>query len=714
MKWRDSLNQLEDVYVTRHQFSMSDPVTKEVHVFCDASKEAIAAVAYMKSTDKNQVTSVSFILGKSKIAPKHGHTIPRLELCAAVLAVELSRIIENQLKIELKTMHFYSDSKVVLGYIQNERRRFYVYVENRIDKIRSVTKPSQWEYVETSQNPADEATRPFPVAKLQDSIWLNGPCFLREDLPDSKQLYPLVSPEEDTELRPLVTTMKQTLNPEKKGLNVAKFERFSTWRSLVRALTTVKTRLRKTCQVPDQPVGRDEVEIFIIKQVQQAAFRDDIDKLQKENNLRNNSQLLRLNPFLDEDGILRVGGRIRKSDLGHYEKMPVIIPKKSHIAVLLVRHFHQKTYHQGRHFTEGEVRRNGFWVIGVKRLIANVLRDCVTCCKLRRQTAEQKMADLPEDRLTPSPPFTYVGVDMFGPFSVVTRKTRGGSANNKRWAAIFTCLTSRAVHIEVVEEMTSSSFINALRRFIAIRGPVNEFRSDRGTNFVAASKELKCEIIDVEDPVMKQYIDSQNIVWRFNPPHSSHMGGVWERMIGIARRILNTMLSENKHRSLTHEVLCTFMYEVTAIINARPLVPVSTDPEQPLVLSPSVLLTQKTNTRDKDFKCISLSDSYKSQWKYVQVLAEKFWDRWRKEYLQTLQIRRKWPVEKRNLKVDDIVLLKDTCNRIYWPMGIISKTFPSDDDIVRKVEIRVFRDGSVHHYTRPVTEVIPLIQEDKV
>ena len=713
LKWRDSLHHLEDVYVARHYVSMCNPIMKEVHIFCDASKEAIAAVAYMKSIDKNNVASVSFIMGKSKIAPKHGHTVPRLELCAAVLAVELGRIIDDQLKVDLKEMHFYSDSKVVLGYIQNERRRFYVYVENRIDKIRSVTKPCQWRYVETTQNPADEATRPFPVSRLQNSIWLNGSSFLGEAVLCSKELYQLVSPEEDTEIRPLVTTMKQTLIPEK-SLDIAKFERFSTWRSLVRAFTTIKSTLRKRHQVPDLPVGRDEVEIFIIKEVQRATFRDDIEKLEKDENLKKTSPILALNPFLDEDGILRVGGRIRKSDLGHYEKMPVIIPKKSHVAVLLVRHFHEKTYHQGRHFTEGEIRRNGYWIIGMKKLIASILRVCVTCRKLRSQTSEQKMADLPEDRLKPCPPFTNVGVDMFGPFLVVTRKTRGGMANNKRWAALFTCLTSRAIHIEVVEEMTSSSFINALRRFVAIRGPVNEVRSDRGTNFIAASKELKCEIIDVEDPIMKGYLDVQNIVWRFNPPHSSHMGGVWERMIGIARRILNSMLSENKHRNLTHEVLCTFMYEVTAIINSRPLVPVSTDPEQPLVLSPSVLLTQKTNMWDKDFKCIDLSDSYKTQWKFVQMLAEKFWDRWKKEYLLTLQTRRKWPMEKRNLKVNDIVLLKDTCDRISWPMGIISKIFPSDDDIVRKVEVRIFRDGSVHHYNRPVTEVVPLILEDQV
>lgn len=181
------------------------------------------------------------------------------------------------------------------------------------------------------------------------------------------------------------------------------------------------------------------------------------------------------------------------------------------------------------------------------------------------------MADLPSDRLEPGLPFTNVGVDCFGPWQVVTRKTRGGQACSKRWAVMFTCLTIRAVHIEIVEELSSSAFINALRRFMAVRGPVKLFRSDRGTNFVGSTDNLGINAINVEDSSVKQFLYSQGCTWLFNPPHASPMGGVWERVIGISRRILDSLLKDVPGTGLTHELLSTFLAEVSAIMNARPL-----------------------------------------------------------------------------------------------------------------------------------------------
>ncbi len=203
------------------------------------------------------------------------------------------------------------------------------------------------------------------------------------------------------------------------------------------------------------------------------------------------------------------------------------------------------------------------------------------------------MADLPPERLSTSPPFTYVGLDVFGPWTVVTRRTRGGVAENKRWAILFTCMSTRAVHIEVIESMNTASCINALRRFFAVRGPAKQLRSDRGTNFIGASQELGMQPAKENQTSLLKYLHENGCTWEFNPPHASHMGGAWERMIGVTRRILDGMLLQKKHAHLTHEVLCTLMAEVSAIINARPLVPVSADPYSPCILTPAMLLIQK-------------------------------------------------------------------------------------------------------------------------
>lgn len=375
---------------------------------------------------------------------------------------------------------------------------------------------------------------------------------------------------------------------------------------------------------------------------------------------------------------------------------------------MLVRHFHEQVAHQGRHFTEGAVRTAGLWITGSKRLVSSVIHKCVTCKRLRGKLEEQKMADLPLDRLTMNPPFTNVGFDVFRPWAILSRRTRGGHVENKCWAVMFTCLSTRAVYIEVIETMSSSSFINALRRFTAIRGPVKRLRSGRGTNFVGACKELQ---INSEDPELKAYLQEKSCTWTFNPPHSSHMGGVLERMIGVARRILDAMLLKENCR-LSHEVLVTLMAEVMAIMNARPLVPVSSDPGMPAVLTPAILLTQKIDPVSAPLGNMDLKDLYSKQWRQVQSLAETFWRRWKQEYLETLQIRKKWKSERPNLQVGDVVLLKDTqVKRNEWPTGVIVETFPSHAGRIRKVNVKIMRQGTPKVYSRPVSEVVLLLSK---
>ncbi|XP_062846307.1 uncharacterized protein LOC134305914 [Trichomycterus rosablanca] len=293
-------------------------------------------------------------------------------------------------------------------------------------------------------------------------------------------------------------------------------------------------------------------------------------------------------------------------------------------------------------------------------------------------------------------------------------RTRGGLAHSKRWAVLFTCMSTRAIHIEVIESMDSSSFINALRRFFAIHGPAKQLRSDCGTNFVGACKELKFDSTN-RDSKLHKYLNAAGCTWVFNPPHSSHMGGSWERMIGIARRILDAMLPKVPASKLTHEVLTTFMAEVSAIVNARPLVPVSSDPENPQILTPATLLTQKIGVLLPPPGEYDDKDLYGRQWKRVQSLANAFRQRWRKEYLTTLQSCKKWQREVPNLQEGDVVLLKDSqARRNDWPMGVITKTVPSKDGKVRKVEVKITKGGSPKVLSRPITETVLLLSPETI
>lgn len=191
------------------------------------------------------------------------------------------------------------------------------------------------------------------------------------------------------------------------------------------------------------------------------------------------------------------------------------------------------------------------------------------------------------------------------------------------------------------------------------------------------------------------------------------MGAVWERMIGIARCILDSMLLQNARSHLTHEVLTTFMAEVTAVINSRPLISVSPDPEATLILTPAVLLTQKTGTPPPLPGDFGKAELLKEVWKHVQSLAETFWNRWRRKYLSTLQYQCKWQDNRPNLKEGDVVLLKDNqAKRIEWPMAIIVKASPSKDGKVRKVDIRVSKDGTQKVISRPITELVLLLSPE--
>ncbi|XP_039475121.1 uncharacterized protein LOC120442556 [Oreochromis aureus] len=270
-------------------------------------------------------------------------------------------------------------------------------------------------------------------------------------------------------------------------------------------------------------------------------------------------------------------------------------------------------------------------------------------------------------------------------------------------------MSTRAVHIEVIESLDTSSFINSLRRFFAIRGPSEHLYSDCGTNFVGACKELEFQKVLSKSEVQR-YTNNRGCTWHFNPPHSSHMGGAWERMIGVARRILDSMLMHTPSSSLTHEVLCTLMAEVTAIINSRPLVSVSSDPDVPQILTPAMLLTQKQSVPPPP-GTFTEKDLYKQQWRQVQRLADQFWNRWKREYLQTLQLRRKWQESSPNIERGDVVLMKDdrTC-RNDWPMALVMNTFPGGDGNVCKIEIRVVRDGVAKVFLRPITEVVMVLK----
>ena len=374
--------------------------------------------------------------------------------------------------------------------------------------------------------------------------------------------------------------------------------------------------------------------------------------------MKRSSSLYRLDPFLDEKGLVRVGGRVRQADVPLEAKHLLIIPKGSYVTELIIREFHTANYHQGYGITHNALRQNGYWIINGRSEVSRLISKCVTCRKLRSERLKQKMADLPPERINPAAPFTYTGMDVFGPWHV-----KGGRKEVKRCGIIFTCLASRAVHLETLNSMDTDSFINALRRFISRRGKVQKLRSDQGTNFVGAKNELASAMKEINKDTVKNFLGTKECDWIefcMNVPCASHIGGVWERLIRTVRTVITGLLHDHGTQ-LDYEGLRTLMTEAENIVNNRPLSVASlSEATAAEPITPNHLLTLKTQTTLPPPGEFSRPDLYtRNRWRRVQFLTEQFWHRWRKEYCSLQYRRQKWNRTSRNVQVGDIVLMRE-------------------------------------------------------
>jgi hypothetical protein len=375
----------------------------------------------------------------------------------------------------------------------------------------------------------------------------------------------------------------------------------------------------------------------------------------------------------------------------------------------MIEWHHAQIEHRGKHTTIGKLRELGFWVVNGGKEVGSVVFKCVRCKWLRGKLNNQKMADLPFNRTAMVPPFTYCGVDVFGPIQV-----KEGRKVLKRYGALFTCFSLRAVHIETLASLETDSFIQSLRRFVARRGAVREIRSDNGSNFVGAENELRKAMEEMDHKKIGNFLTEQGcdyVIWERNTPLASHMGGVWERQIRTVKSVLCSLL-KSCPRKLDEESLRTFLAEAESIVNSRPLTIESLHDPEIKPLCPNQILTMKTKVVPPPPGVFQGEEVYsRKRWRVVQHLANSFWSRWRKEYLHLLQVRHKWTQAKRNLQVNDIVLMKEEgTSRGQWPMARVLETFVSKDGLVRSVSL--YAKGST--FKRPVHKTVLLVANDDV
>ena len=679
----------------------------EVHTYTDASEKGYGVCVYLRLLNDSGAASSRLLFGKARVVPLKGCTIPRLELQAAVVGAKVSSQLSNELSVTTHGQYFWTDSQIVLAYIQNTKKKLKAYVKNRVALIHELTKVDFWNYIPTQENPADLASRGCSVGHIVESTWFQGPPMLTSGTDMSSVTRTGFSiPDGDPEVRSekvICNTVTTRQSPLLDAL-----ERLNSWSQAIKVASVVKhiidsRKFEKYCgSVCKLQTGED----FLIQQTQTLHYSAEVDALKHGKPLPSNSPILRFDPFLDGSGLLRVGGRLKAAVIPELQKHPVIIPKKCLISDLIVRHYHEKTAHQGRGMTMSAVRSAGYWVVNLNSAVSSLIHRCVTCSKLRRLPAVQKMSALPAERVNPSPPFSYVGIDYFGPFEV-----KDGRKYLKRYGVIFTCLYSRAVHVEVCDDLSTDSFINCLRTFIAIRGKVRTIFCDRGTNLVGAFNELKANLKSVDNVQFQRFLEDNHCDFLFNSPGASHMGGAWERLIRTIRNVLNGLCT--RIHSLDCSSIRTLFYEVMNIVNSRPLTEIEPDGSEPL--TPNHLIQLKSSLVLPPPPGNFSDDGYsRKRWRRVQYLADDFWQRWKPHYLSNLQVRQRWHREA-SFSVDDIVLLKeDSAFRGDWKLCRIAELITSRDGLVRRVKLQIGdrssgKDVKHSYLERPIAKVVMLI-----
>ena len=704
-------------------------VRQELVGFSDAATESIGFVIYARSQNAEGRIHCAFLKAGSKVAPSGATSIPRLELCGALALALAVQDVKGALHRKPDHTTCYTDSKVVLGYLQNRERRFSKYVTRRVAAIANLE--TDWRFVGTADNVADLASRPTTPRKLLRSPWLRGPDFIwsNQDHPTTYQeLSPGELPELETEARIMATRLDPVWGPlsdvfrtlavkkSPDGLFSTVFEKQSNWQKAVGIATKMMDFIRKTRGSKDNP-GQLTPEEWLVREAQRTAYPDVISLLSKGKPLPMDHPLESLAPVLTTSGVLRVGGRLDRAKLPFDRRHPLLVPRAHPAATMIISHYHRKTGHQGRVITHGAVREGGFHLEAGPMAIKAFLRDCVLCRRLRAKLAEQRMADLPLDRLSSAVPFSTAALDVLGPWKVVRGKTtRRTQGEVKIWLLCASCQASRAIHIELLEGLDTSTLKNALSRFVDRRGTVQCLRSDQGTNFVGAQSEDQSDV-DVDE--LKESMKAKNVEWLMNVPHASHMGGSWERKNRDIRKVLEGTMSLLGPRKLSYDELHTFVVEAESIINATPLWDISSDPNDPAPLSPQMILTLREVPPPPPAETFSEEDllSYgRRRWRRVQYLSTQFWKRWQDMYISNLTERNKWNRVKPNLAVGDIVMMRDKAGpRNQWPIGRITSVKYSADNLVRSVEVAVKRTNPkgvplTSIYSRPISEIVFLMK----
>ncbi|XP_055623266.1 uncharacterized protein LOC129766702 [Toxorhynchites rutilus septentrionalis] len=710
-EFRKDLEILDTFIVPRWAAPITDPVSTELHGFSDASESAYGACIFLRTISATGVVSVHLLTAKSKVAPKATEKLeltirlPRLELCGALLLSHLFEKVESSLQVAARPF-FWTDSMIVMHWLAASPSRWKKFVSNRVAEIQQITASGVWGHVSGVENPADVISRGMPAKELIDhSLWWQGPPWLQQPnrfWPEIIRTSDNIFTQEQLQETPVVAlpaVVHSTVFSIKSSLS-----------NLVRLVAYIRRFCRNATKQNRQsrssgPLSTAELEealICLVKLSQQESFAADLQSIRTTGHVKPTSKLKALVPVL-VDGVLRTRGRLNHAAVPYAQKQPMILDHKHPFTLLVVRHYHLNRLHAGPTLLAAIVRTK-FWPLRLRDLTRKITHECVTCFRTRPNSSDQVMADLPLVRVTPALPFLNSGVDFCGPFYLrpPTRK----SAPLKVFVAVFVCLSTKAIHLELVGNLSTDSFIACLKRFAARRGIPKTIYCDNATNFVGARRTLNefVYLFSSQQNRMEttRHCTENGIQFSFIPPRSPHFGGIWEAAVKSLKTHLHRTLANAMANT---EQFTTLLVQIEALLNSRPLTQLSNDPEDLDVLTPGHFLVHRPLTAIPEPSYEEIPTNRLSQWQMIQEYLRRIWKRWSTEYLSGLQQRTKWTKVRDNIRIGTMVLVREeNLPPQKWRFGRVVEVFPGSDGLIRVVSIRT-KDGI---YKRAITRICVL------
>lgn len=664
-----------------------------LHGFCDASDHGYAAAVYLRTVDSDGRVEVCLVVAKCKVAPLRTRlTIPKLELSGAALLTRLLNhtvsVLHDVINLEGE-VYAWTDSQIVLCWLKASVHTLEVFVANRVSQIRDSEVPLTWRHVPGELNPADCASRGCRAPAIVDHHLWWGPHWLT--LRSSE--WPLTRIEA-TSSQVTASVQIHAVEEDQVLDSDSLINRYSSLDKLVNVTAWIKRFIRNCRSSRPQrnlnsvlhPAEREEALLSLIGVVQANNFGAEL-KILRYGRLKLRGAIARLSPFIDGRGLLRVGGRLRNSSLNYSARHPLLLPKKGHLVELLVMDRHIRNFHAGCNALLASLQRE-FWILSGRRTVRSVVFRCLPCYRLKAVTMQPQMGDLPPDRVTGDRPFSGVGTDFAGPFMIKASRWRNTKLI-KAYLCVFVCLSTKAVHLEVVADLTTEAFIASLDRFVSRRGLPSLIRSDNGTNYVGAARYLRevVEFLNVNQVDIGTALSRRGINWTFSPPACPHWGGIFEAVVKSAKTHLARVIGQT---ALTFEELTSVFCKIEATLNSRPLCPLSSDPNDLEALTPGHFLIGQPLNALPEYPFPEATRSRLSRYQMLQQMTQDFWKRWSLEYLHILQQRLKWTDRTVSPSIGDLVLVKDAnLPPLRWRMGRIVNLFPGKDGTPRSAEVLV-------------------------